>query len=93
MASIADMCWRNSEELFSDLDLEDLYFRQLSVVGAGSGMQYPYTLLIHTGKITLAVHLENRWGCPDDRGRLTMDEDACQFDELTLWKLLRESSE
>ena len=33
MASIVDLCWTSSEDLFEDLDLDALYTRQFRTVG------------------------------------------------------------
>jgi hypothetical protein len=57
MASICELCWTNTEELFDDLDLDPLYLRQLKVLGSGCGNEYPYLLLIYTGKLTLGISL------------------------------------
>jgi hypothetical protein len=93
MASIVDMCWTNSEDLFNGLDLDDLYVRQISVIGGSRRSGYPYTLLIHTGKITIGICLGNRTDSLEDQARLIMDDDGPQNDALTLWKLLRDSSD
>ena len=91
MASIVDMCWTNSEELFDGLDLDDLYMRQIRVMGRDRRSGYPYTLLVHTGKITIGISLGGRTDALEDQARLIFDEDGAQYDALTLWKLLRES--
>jgi hypothetical protein len=57
MASIADLCWTSSEELFRDLDLDVLYARQIGAVGAEACPNYPYLLLVYTGKITIGISL------------------------------------
>jgi hypothetical protein len=62
MASIADLCWTSSEDLFDDLDLDILYVRQLSTMGAQFYRAYPYLLLVHTGKITIGISLGARYG-------------------------------
>ncbi|MBI5249087.1 MAG: hypothetical protein HY912_06300 [Desulfomonile tiedjei] len=93
MASIVDMCWTNAEELFSGLNLDDLYMRQISVIGGTRRSGYPYVLLINTGKITIGISLGGGTDSLEDQARLLLDDDGRQYDELTLWKLLRESSE
>ena len=93
MASIVDMCWTDTEELFNDLDLDALYMRQIRVIRGNRRSGYPYTLLIHTGKITIGISLGGRTDALENQTRLLMDSDGRQYDELTLWKLLRDSSE
>ncbi|HMK37415.1 MAG TPA: hypothetical protein VK463_20240 [Desulfomonilaceae bacterium] len=66
MASIVDLCWMNSEELLEDTDLDNLYMRQIGVLGGDRSPTYPYLLLVHTGKITIGIHLGHRFepaGC------------------------------
>jgi hypothetical protein len=60
MASIADLCWTSSEELFRDLDLDVLYARQIRAVGAEWLSNYPYLLLVYTGKISIGITLGPR---------------------------------
>jgi len=57
MASIVDLCWTSSEDLFRDLDLDALYSRQLRTVGGDSCPKYPYLVLVYTGKITIGINL------------------------------------
>ena len=64
MASIEDLCWTLAEDLFSDLDLDSLYVRQLKCMGAEACEHYPYLILINTGKITIAVDLSRGTGRP-----------------------------
>jgi hypothetical protein len=80
MASIADLCWTSSEELFSDLDLDVLYARQIRAVGAESCTNYPYLLLVFTGKITIGISLGPRdessdgpWGVGGAKERSARD--------------------
>jgi hypothetical protein len=61
MASIADLCWTSSEDLFVDVDLDTLYVRQLTTMSAHDYRSYPYVLLVHTGKITIGISLGNRY--------------------------------
>jgi hypothetical protein len=60
MASIGDLCWTSSEELFSDIDLDDLYARQILAIGADRCPRYPYLLLVFTGKITIGINMGNK---------------------------------
>jgi hypothetical protein len=57
MASIVDLCWTSSEDLFQDLDLDALYARQAQTVGGDSCPKYPYLVLVYTGKITIGINL------------------------------------
>jgi hypothetical protein len=57
MASIEDLCWTNAADLFGDLDLDDLYVRQVNVFGAAADHTYPYFLVVYTGKITIGINL------------------------------------
>ena len=91
MASIVDLCWTNSEELFRDLDLDALYNRQTSVIGGDRRSGYPYLLLIHTGKITIGISLGSSEDSLDERARLLVDDRG--HDDLTLWSLIGESSD
>ena len=91
MASIVDLCWTNSEELFRDLDLDALYMRQTSVIGGDRRSGYPYLLLIHTGKITIGISLGNSEDSLDERARLLVDDRG--HDDLTLWSLIGDSSD
>jgi hypothetical protein len=69
MASIADLCWTSSEELFRDLDLDVLYTRQIRAVSAQSCSNYPYLLLVYTGKITIGISLGPRFESSDGARR------------------------
>ncbi|MGB6065847.1 MAG: hypothetical protein WBG50_13670 [Desulfomonilaceae bacterium] len=57
MASIVDLCWTSSEDLFENLDLDALYARQVRTVGGASCPKYPYLILVYTGKITIGINL------------------------------------
>lgn len=61
MASIAELNWTSSEDLFREVDLDCLYARQLKVIGAENNHYYPYLVLVHTGKITIGIDLGH--GC------------------------------
>jgi len=56
MASIADLCWTTSEELFRDIDLDALYLRQADALDSLGGLNFPYVILAFTGKITIGIH-------------------------------------
>jgi len=73
MASIEDLCWTLTEDLFRNVDLDSLYVRQLKCMGAEACEHYPYIILINTGKITIAVDLgrgtgSNSWTFATDAG-------------------------
>lgn len=94
MASIVDLCWMTSEELFMDVDLDDLYLRQIRVLGADQGRAYPYLLLIHTGKITVSVSLGDRLEMFDDEGCSLQDQDnRVQDENLGATKPVKEPSD
>jgi hypothetical protein len=59
MAAIGDLCWTNSEELFHDIDLDDLYARQIQTIRADHCPRYPYVLLVFTGKITIGIAMSS----------------------------------
>jgi|GEM_PF-2940313 len=56
MATIRGLCWTVSQDLFSEVDLDALFVRQLRVMGQESNSVYPYLLLIHTGKIAIGIN-------------------------------------
>jgi hypothetical protein len=81
LGSIADMCWANTEDLFTGLDLDLLHSRQMAVIGnyeASHGI-----LLIHTGKMTLGITLHNhrQAGDVDCRGQ----NESVSADDLHAW--------
>ena len=59
MASIADMCWSNTEELFKEIDVDLLYDVQSRTIGGEKAVNYSFLLLIHTGKITIGIDVEH----------------------------------
>jgi hypothetical protein len=83
MASIIDLCWNSAEELFEDLDLDRLYVRQVEVMGTAQDQNYPYIVVVFTGKITIGLNL----GCyidpgcssGDFLGGLTHGADGCHL--------------
>jgi hypothetical protein len=84
MASIVDLCWMTSEELFEDLDLDPLYISQMRVLGGDLGRSYPYILLIHTGKITVGINLGDRFDPTGGHGRHLHGEDRRLQDDVTI---------
>jgi hypothetical protein len=81
MASIVDLCWTSSEDLFQDLDLDALYTRQAQTVGGDSCPKYPYLVLVYTGKITIGISLGDGFEPPagahsrsQDRNRPVQDD-------------------
>jgi len=83
MASVGDLCWTTSADLFRDVDLDFLYVRQLEVMGVKDRGEYPFHLLVFTGKITIGINLANRFeaaGCPSllERGRLVSQDDPLE---------------
>jgi hypothetical protein len=65
MASIADLCWTSTEDLFEDVDLDELFLRQLRTIGAEHWDNYPYLILVHTGKIAIGINLGREFDAPD----------------------------
>ena len=64
MASIADLCWANSQDLLREVDLHALYVLQFKAIGAAHYRNYPYHLLVHTGKITIGINLGQKSDVP-----------------------------
>jgi hypothetical protein len=80
MASVSDLCWTTSADLFRDVDLDFLYLRQLDAMRVKDREEYPFHLLVFTGKITIGINLANRFegsGCPSlfERGRVVSQDD------------------
>ncbi|MBI4962866.1 MAG: hypothetical protein HY913_06290 [Desulfomonile tiedjei] len=75
MASITDLCWTSAEELFRDLDLDVLYTRQIRAVGAEYCTNYPYLLLVYTGKITIGISLGPSFESSDGARRSAGDKE------------------
>jgi hypothetical protein len=65
MASTTDLCWTSSEDLFEDIDLDELFLRQLRAIGAEHWDNYPYRLLVHTGKIAIGINLGREFDAQD----------------------------
>jgi hypothetical protein len=59
MGSVNELCWTSAEDLFTELNLDSLYARQVRVLGPFSSSSYPYLILIYTGKITIGINLAN----------------------------------
>ncbi len=68
MGSTSELCWTSAEDLFRELDLDSLYARQVAVLGSFSSRNYPYLVLIYTGKITIGISLVNSWENEDYSG-------------------------
>lgn len=62
MASTVDLCWTTAEDLMREVDLDSLYERQVRAIGATRNENYPYLLLVYTGKITIGINLGNEFG-------------------------------
>jgi hypothetical protein len=80
MGSVGDLCWTNSADLFRDVDLDSLYVRQLDVLGIKDFREYPFHLLVFTGKITIGINLSDRLEAANnyslfERGRLVSQDD------------------
>jgi hypothetical protein len=94
MASIVDLCWTSSEDLFQDLDLDALYTRQAQTVSGDSCPRYPYVVLVYTGKITIAINLGNEF--EPQRGSRHLSQAGnrpFQDDLLASWKPVKEPPE
>ena len=59
MGSVSELSWTSAEDLFRELNLDSLYARQVGVLGPFSSSNYPYLILIYTGKITIGINLAN----------------------------------
>lgn len=57
MASTEDLCWSNCEDLFTGVDFDCLYSLQAQTLAGAKNPEYPYTVLLHTGKITISLDL------------------------------------
>ena len=84
MASIDELCWKSTEELFRDVDLETLFVRQLAVIGSNKRIGYPFMLLIHTGKITMGITLQSKSGHVEDRSRLLINDGGLGGDQFLI---------
>jgi hypothetical protein len=63
MACTRDVCWSNAAELFYDADFDLMYSRQQQAMCGRSDGAYPYALLVYTGKITIAINLDESNDC------------------------------
>lgn len=93
MASIVDLCWMTSRDLLKDMDLDSLYVRQLKAIGADRYRDYPYLLLVHTGKIMIGISLGNRFDgtvCPVGFG---VSRGQTETDLITAWNNMKEFGE
>ncbi len=79
MASTEDMRWSNCEELFEGVDFDSLYSRQLKSLAGDKNPGYPYTVLLHTGRITISLDLgrciETLYDGPEDWRSGSMNAD------------------
>ncbi len=57
MASIAELCWTHAEELFREVDLDALFERQHRALRTVNCAEYPYLILVYTGKVTIGLEL------------------------------------
>jgi len=83
MGSVGDLCWTTSADLFRDVDLDFLYVRQLEVMRGKDPREYPFYLLVFTGKITIGINLAKRFeaaGCLSlfERGLLVSQDDPLE---------------
>ncbi|MGD9817349.1 MAG: hypothetical protein AB7V04_01480 [Desulfomonilaceae bacterium] len=58
MASIIDLIWTNCEDLFKGIDVESMFECQKKLLVGPGKVDYPFTVLINSEKITLGVNLE-----------------------------------
>jgi hypothetical protein len=94
MASIVDLCWTSSEDLFEDLDLDALYTRQLQIVGGDACPKYPYLVLVYTGKITIGINLGDGFELREGAGHHAQDGSRpVQDDPLISWNPFKEPPE
>jgi len=94
MASIVDLCWTSSEDLFEDLDLDALYARQLRTTGGDSCPNYPYLVLVYTGKITIGINLGDGFGMRENASGHSRDRvRSVQDDPLFSWNFVKEPPE
>ncbi|MCX5860576.1 MAG: hypothetical protein NTW27_00400 [Deltaproteobacteria bacterium] len=90
MASIADLCWTTSQDLFADLDLDALYVRQLRAIGAEGDSQYPCHILVHTGKITIGINLGSKTDVTRGNIFFQGSETGTHDSVISVWDFLKE---
>ncbi len=94
MGSTVELCWTAAAELFKDLDLDDLYARQVRVLDSVSCRNYPYLVLVYTGKITIGISLGERDESFDSSGKFRRDARSSKHDDsFSSWSHVEESSE
>jgi hypothetical protein len=94
MGSTGELCWTAAAELFTDLDLDDLYARQVRVLDSVSCRNYPYLVLVYTGKITIGISLGERHQSFDSSGKLRRAAGPGKRDgSVFSWSHVEESSE
>lgn len=94
MASIVDLCWATAEDLFRDLDLDDLYMRQINVLGLTDNQRYPYLVVVYTGKISLGINLGHNLGSANRSGSLQRGRNRQhESGELFSWNPAKEPVE
>lgn len=94
MGSTAELCWTDAAELFRDLDLDDLYARQVRVLDSVSCRNYPYLVLVYTGKITIGICLGVRDESCDSSGKFRRAAGSGKHDDSFFsWSHMEESSE
>ncbi len=82
MGSTVELCWTAAEELFKDLDLDDLYERQVRVLDSVSCRDYPYLVLVYTGKITIGISLGTRFQSIDSTGQSRKTAGSSKQDDV-----------
>jgi hypothetical protein len=93
MASVVDLSWTNTAELFRDVDLDALYLRQLESMGGNPDSGYPYHILVFTGKITIGINLGNRLEAHGPASLFRKDGCLAQDDPLSPWSVLTDPSD
>ncbi len=63
MGSVEDMFWSCAEDLFRDVDLDELYIRQCRILGGTALEDGSPMVLVHTGKTSIGICLVAE--CPE----------------------------
>ena len=82
MGSTNELCWTAAEELFRDLDLDNLYARQVRVLDSVSCRNYPYLILVYTGKITIGISLGDRFQSTNSTGPSRRTAGSSKHDDM-----------
>jgi hypothetical protein len=85
MANISELTWSLSQELFKEIDLDDLYLRQIRGVNPDDSGSYPYHLLIYTGRVTVAIHLNRTRACSINHKEQGLESRLAQFHPFSSW--------